>query len=181
MSEVERKRIVITKEDLRDPKIDEIIETERSYGPRTPEPVAEKRRFNILYASWFYLMLAGAIGAFAAWALIEPHFNDEITFTGRIERIEPGAVPASGVYMTKGKIWGRIRVANTDVYLNDPLTRFADQEGKLLEPASVGTLHEGQVVRVQGQAISVEGAGPYGASSLTFFFADVVWHQPDNT
>jgi hypothetical protein len=171
MNEFERKRIVITKEDLRDPRIDEIIETERSYGPRTPEPATEKRRFNLFYASWFYLMLAGALGAFAAWAFIEPYFNDGVTFTGRVERVEQGAEP-EGFYMKEGKIWGRIYVSGTNVYLVDPLTRVADEQGKLMPTASLGSsLQAGQVVRVTGET----------APDRTSFIALVVVEQPATT
>lgn len=169
MNEVTQKRIRITKEDLLDPKIDEIIETERSYGPRTPEPAERKKRFSLFYASWFYLMLAGAIGAFTAWALIEPYFNDGTIFTGRIERVEPGAKPYS-FYMKEGQIWGRIRVSGTDVYLVDPLTRIADRQGKLMPPASFGALQQGQVVRIMGEV----------APDSTSFLGAVVWQQPDN-
>lgn len=170
MNEPERKRIVITKEDLRDPRIDEIIETERSYGPRTPEPAAEKRRFNIFYASWFYLMLAGAVGAFVAWSFIEPYFNDGVTFTGRIEKVEQGAEP-KGFYMKEGRLWGRIRVSDTDVYLIDPLTRMADREGKLIPPSAfASSLQAGQVVRVTGEV----------APDSTSFLGAVVVEQPDN-
>ena len=169
MNEMQRK-IVITKDDLRDPKIDEIIETERSYGPRTPEPVAEKKRLGFIYASWFYLMLAGAIGAFAAWALLEPYFNDGLTFTGRIERVEPGVT--GGFYLKDGStIWGRVRVAGTDVYLANGPTRMADLQGKLMPPSAFDQLQPGQIIRVMGEV----------APDNTSLLAAVVWQQPDNT
>jgi hypothetical protein len=170
MSESERRSIVITKEDLRDPKIDEIIETERSYGPRVTEPAEQKRRFSLFYSSWFYLMLAGAIGAFAAWAIIEPYFNDGVTFTGRIESVQPGATPF-GFYVKTFKLWGKIRVAGTDVYLVDGPTRLADQQGNLLPPSSYGVLQPGQIVKLTGEV----------APDSTSFLSSIVWLQPDST
>ena len=169
MSELERKSIVITHEDLRDPKIDEIIETERSYGPRVTEPLEQKRRFNFFYASWFYLMLAGAIGAFAAWAIIEPYFSDGVTFTGRIESVEPGATP-SDFYVKTYKLWGRIRVGSTNVYLVEGPTRLADEQGNLLPPSSYDILQPGKVVRVTGEV----------APDSTSFLGTIIWLQPDS-
>lgn len=169
MSEMHRTSIVITKEDLRDPKIDEILATERSYSPRVTEPVEKKRSFNIFYASWFYLMLAGAIGAFVAWGMIEPAFDDGVAFSGRVEAVQPGATP-TGFYLKKGTMWGRIQVAGTDVYVIDGLSRFADQQGNLLPTSDLGTLKPGQNVRVMGDV----------APDSKSFLADIVWRVSDD-
>ncbi|MCI0490403.1 MAG: FHA domain-containing protein [Blastocatellia bacterium] len=149
MSEGPVRKIVITKEDLLDPKIDEAITIEQSYGARVAGPVEEKRRFSLFYSNWFYLMLAGAIGAFAAWALIEPYFADGIIFSGRIEQVDPQAVPFA-FYGTTFAIKGRIRVAGADVYVIPEKTRFTDEQKKVI-PYSIGDLKPGQVITVMGE------------------------------
>src|SRR3954453_13456240 len=82
-------KIVITKEDLQDPKIDERLSQQRYTGPSALQPVEEKGGFRFLYANWFYLMVAGIFGAILAWAIIEPPFSDGIVFTGRVEEVQP--------------------------------------------------------------------------------------------
>src|ERR1051325_9077474 len=81
-------RIVITNEDLRDSQIDEMILLHHNSVPGPVEPVERKPTFSLLYSVWFYLLLAGAVGAFTAWALIEPSFEDGILFTGKVEKVE---------------------------------------------------------------------------------------------
>src|SRR5215471_4061738 len=84
-------KIVITKEELADAHIDEALQLQHKYAPPSVEPA--KPKFRLIYAAWFYLMLAGAVGAFLAWAIIEPYFHDRVTFTGKIEEINPEATP----------------------------------------------------------------------------------------
>ncbi len=148
MNETARTTITITKADLRDPKIDEAIELEQSYSPRSPKAAQQKRRFRLIYATWFYLLLAGAIGAFAAWALIEPQFEDGITFAGKIEQVEPDARP-SLFYLKVYTLWGRLRVAGADVYLVREKTRLVDEQGNV-QPSTFDELKPGQVVKVIG-------------------------------
>lgn len=37
------------------------------------------QKVSLIHKSWFYLMLAGALGAFIAWAVLEPYFDDSWT------------------------------------------------------------------------------------------------------
>jgi hypothetical protein len=80
--------IVITHEDLQTLAIDERLAQQRNAGPAALQPIEDTSRFTFVYATWFYLMLAGAFGAFLGWAAIEPYFDDGVTFTGRVEQVE---------------------------------------------------------------------------------------------
>src|SRR5437016_14221007 len=107
-------KIVITKEELTDARIDEALVLQHKYVPPAVEPA--KPKFRLIYSAWFYLMIAGALGAFLAWAMLEPKFHDMITFTGRVEEVDPIAVPP-GIRGTIAEIRGRVRVAGVDVYI----------------------------------------------------------------
>jgi hypothetical protein len=144
MNETPPRAIVITKEDLADLRVDEVLDYQRSY---TPTPVeAPPPKFRLIYSAWFYLMIAGALGALAAWAIIEPNFRDQIRFTGKISALEPDAPgPFSGARV---EIRGHLSVAGIDVYVAPEMTtiRAANAKSKL----SARELSVGDVVTVFG-------------------------------
>lgn len=43
---------------------------------------------NWFYQNWFIFMIVGMLGAIAAWAIIEPFFDDQIYFQGKISAID---------------------------------------------------------------------------------------------
>jgi hypothetical protein len=165
MSEAGQPKIVISPEELRDPRIDEAIEQQRSYAPAPLAP--PKTKFRLLYSSWFYLMIAGAVGAAAGWAIIETHFGDLLSFTGVIQSVEPDDTP--GLYHgLQYEIRGKIRVAGVDIFVMPERTRIlaAGSKNRLL----LRDLAMGQIVSVYGlpapvktdllaAAIRVEPAG----------------------
>ena len=72
-------KIRISYEELNDPQIDELIvrqaeETAMRRGAGTiPD---EMLKTKLIHKSWFYLMIAGCLGALIAWTIVEPYFND---------------------------------------------------------------------------------------------------------
>ncbi|HEY6970828.1 MAG TPA: FHA domain-containing protein [Candidatus Angelobacter sp.] len=132
-------KIVITKDELTDARIDEALQLQHKYVPPAVEPA--KPKFRLIYAAWFYLMIAGGVGAFLAWAILEPHFHDMITFTGKIEQINPEATPITA---REAPIKGSIRVAGIDVYLIPQATRIVEHGTNNLMP--LNQLAPGQVV-----------------------------------
>lgn len=88
-------RLVISKEELLDPRIDDILGQQRAAGPGTLQPLNEKREFRLLYAAWFYLLLAGLFGALAGWGAIEPFFEDGLVFIGRVQQVGSDNVAAN--------------------------------------------------------------------------------------
>jgi len=134
-------KIVITREELADPRIDEALQMQHKYVP--PPTTPAKTKFRLIYAAWFYLLLAGALGALLAWAIIEPHFHDMPTFTGTIQEIKPDATPIAG---GDSPIKGSVRVAGVEVYVLPGATRILEQGGKNLLP--LNQLAPGQVVTI---------------------------------
>jgi hypothetical protein len=145
MSDASRPKIVITKDELRDARIDEALEHQRSYVPTPME--APEPKFRLIYSAWFYLLLSGALGAFLAWALIEPHFHDTITFTGKIEALKPDELPPN-FRGTIYEIRGHLTVAGADVWVLPERTaiRAAGTSSRL----SLRELAPGEVVTVYG-------------------------------
>lgn len=69
----------ITYEELRNPEVDQVLKRQAEeaalrmgMAARTTQPP----KVSLIHKSWFYLMIAGALGAFIAWAVIEPYFDD---------------------------------------------------------------------------------------------------------
>lgn len=137
-------KIVITKDELADARIDEALQLQHKYVPPAIEP--PKAKFRLIYAAWFYLMLAGALGAFLAWAIIEPHFHDVPTFTGKIEAINPTAKPFTE---RETAVEGSIKVAGVEVYLLPGVTRILEHGTNNLLP--LNQLATDQVVTVYGE------------------------------
>lgn len=77
-------KIRITYADLMSPTVDEILtrQAEESalrigMGAKTVSEAMKK--VSLIHKSWFNLMIAGFMGAFIAWALIEPYLNETET------------------------------------------------------------------------------------------------------
>ena len=88
MNEQPPDRIVISHEELEEAAIDERLAQQRNTGPAALQPIEEKGRWDFIYSTWFYLMLAGMMGALIGWALLEPYLQDGILFTGRVEQVD---------------------------------------------------------------------------------------------
>lgn len=75
--------IRLDENDLFSPKVEAFLEEQAALRRAVPEAVQQPLVLRILYSSYFYLSLAGAIGAFLAWMLLEPHLHEG---TAREER-----------------------------------------------------------------------------------------------
>jgi hypothetical protein len=82
-------KIVITPDDLRDPRIDEVLDRERTFREVAArmQPVGGLRRF--VFSSTFYLAIVGALGGFLGWAIWEPAYDDLARVSGQVSRIMP--------------------------------------------------------------------------------------------
>lgn len=156
MNETPRPKIVITKDELLDASVDEALELQRSYEPAAADAAAPSQpRFRLIYAAWFYLMIAGALGAVAAWALLEPRYSEGIQFTGKVENVDPNGLP--GTWRgTLYEIRGGLTVAGVQVFILPEKTRI--QAAGSSSRLSLRELSVGEVITVLAQRL---GESPY--------------------
>jgi hypothetical protein len=62
--------------DLNSPRVEAYIEEQRVLRQAMPEEAPQPLWRRVVFASWFYLAVAGAVGACAGWALLEPFFAE---------------------------------------------------------------------------------------------------------
>jgi type III secretion system (T3SS) inner membrane Yop/YscD-like protein len=77
--------IRITRDEALSPHVDELLQRQRNM--RGQRALGEKRT-PWYFRNWLVLSLAGLLGAFLAWAVIEPHFDDVLHVQGRISSVE---------------------------------------------------------------------------------------------
>src|SRR6266481_2708261 len=78
--------IRITKEEATSSHVDDLLKRQMSL--RGEPGVTRDRGKRWYYQNWFVLMVVGALGAFTAWAIIEPFFDDHLYFAGAIAAID---------------------------------------------------------------------------------------------
>lgn len=64
--------------DLFSPQVESYLQERESLRRSIPETPPQPLLLRIIYSSYFYLSLAGALGAFIAWAILEPFFDDDL-------------------------------------------------------------------------------------------------------
>ncbi|HEX7375542.1 MAG TPA: FHA domain-containing protein [Pirellulales bacterium] len=117
----------------------------RQMSLRGESGVTRDRGRRWYYQNWFVFMIAGGLAAFAAWAALEPFFNDLQYLQGKIEAVDltvgvqdkvPAGdeqvielrVPVQGVVTLKGeRLW----------FLRGTKIKGADGEWTPLDPASL--------------------------------------------
>jgi len=78
--------IRITRDDALGPHVDDLLNRQRSLLGDSDVARGHGRRWY--YQNWFVFMTAGAVAAVAAWAIIEPFFDDLHYFQGTIEALD---------------------------------------------------------------------------------------------
>src|SRR5215475_10067247 len=77
--------IRITKEEATSSQVDDFLK--RQMSMRGDPGVTRDRTRKWYYQSWFVFMIVGGLGAFLAWAIIEPIFDDMPYIQGPISDI----------------------------------------------------------------------------------------------
>lgn len=68
--------IKISSDELHSPKADEYVELQ-SFLRRDPGPINDRPWVvRVIFANWFYLAVCGGLGAFVAWLILEPFYDD---------------------------------------------------------------------------------------------------------
>ncbi len=66
----------LTHADLNSPQVQQYLDMQASLRRDVGDLAAEPLLVRVIYASWFYLAVASAVGALIAWACLEPFFDD---------------------------------------------------------------------------------------------------------
>lgn len=64
--------------DLHSQSVESYLEVRRAMRQRLGEQEAQPLLIRVIYSSWFYLAIASALGAFLAWACLEPFYDDNL-------------------------------------------------------------------------------------------------------
>jgi hypothetical protein len=76
MSSASREPLRLTSQDLFTPQVESYLDEQRVLRRDVPEAPPRPLIVRIFYSSYFYLSLASGLGAFLAWAILEPFFDD---------------------------------------------------------------------------------------------------------
>lgn len=68
--------IRLEKGDLFSPQVESYLEMQRAMGRDVGEIEPQPWIIRVVYSSWFYLSIASGLGAFVAWGMLEPFFDD---------------------------------------------------------------------------------------------------------
>lgn len=94
--------IRVTNADLNSPQVEEFLamrrELQRAIGEIEPQSLFRR----VFYSSWFYLGLSSALGAFIAWLLLEPWFDESAVGEGFVLAnflIFPAVAGCAGLFL----------------------------------------------------------------------------------
>jgi hypothetical protein len=68
----------LTEQDLFGPQVEQYLEEREMLRRAVPEAAARPWIVRVFYSTWFYLSMAGGLGAFCAWACLEPFFEEGV-------------------------------------------------------------------------------------------------------
>jgi hypothetical protein len=129
-------KIRIASDELYAPEVEDALARQQSFGMAAAVPRAPDRKASLLYRPWLVLMVAGALGGFAGWAVFEPFIADGVQFEGRVvQRLQPA--PGGQV---------RLNVSGVTVALLPERLRLLEDG----QPATLDRFEEGAHVRVLG-------------------------------
>jgi FHA domain len=66
----------LTEDDLFSPRVDAFLDEQAMLNRALPEVEPQPWILRVVYSSYFYLSLASGLGAFVAWAILEPFLED---------------------------------------------------------------------------------------------------------
>jgi hypothetical protein len=129
--------IRITHAEAMSKHVDDLLKRQMSL--RGEAGVTRDRNRAWYYQNWFLFMVAGTFAAVAAWALLEPYFDDLLYIQGPLQQInvdEPLKVDRD--LLVPGGVQGAVTVNGQKVWLLPRIKELrADGSKPLLDPASL--------------------------------------------
>ncbi len=146
--------IRISRQEALSRRVDDLLQRQRNM--RGQASLAGKRTPWYL-RNWLVLSLAGALGAFVAWAAIEPSFDDEIYVQGTIQEVKLGdeLAPFRARRGGQATIVAQLKVNDTLFWVPVGARELHAGEGRRLDPEQ---LRVGQEVGLYSKYIDVEQA-----------------------
>ncbi len=146
--EQERGVIRITRQEALSPHVDHLLQRQRSLRGQPGTRVESKGPWY--RRNWLVLSVAGLTGALAAWALIEPVFDDLLYVQGPIEQVELEArserLPGEGQSF---ELQGWLRLRGTTIWV--PVGAKAIGPDGARSPLDLNDLRLGEEVGLYGQ------------------------------
>ena len=160
--------IRITKSEAESSHVDALLA--RHLGLRGEQGVSRVRRSAWFYQNWFVFMLSGAAAAFAAWAVMEPLYDDTIYVQGAIEAADMGETAAPLVESEEPidlpgfERRGWIQINGDQIWLQDWTISLHAGDG----PAEIdrSQLRQGRTVGAHVEYLSLRGQGVAIAVSI---------------
>ncbi|MCP4687141.1 MAG: FHA domain-containing protein [Desulfobacterales bacterium] len=135
------KPIRITREEALSSHVDDILKRLKSLTGQAG--VSRDHKVAWYFQNWFLFGIAGALAAFAAWALIEPYFEDRIYIQGEIESVDlaermPDQIE-SGFQTIELNIAGRgwLKIRGQKIWLSEFVVEYRNGETAALEPEEI--------------------------------------------
>src|SRR5512133_1426296 len=145
---MENPKIRIDAAEVADPRVDAVLAQQGSFGMGAAPARLPDRKASLLYRPWFALMIAGALGGLAGWAVIEPFYDDGLRIEGRVEQVSPGPMGEPTAEVRVSGVLVLVSIQNTRILLDGapvPLDR--------LEGAKRVTVLGRELERGQGSAL----------------------------
>jgi hypothetical protein len=136
--------ILISKEEATSSHVDDLLKRQMSL--RGEPGVTRDRGKKWYYQNWLVLMVVGAIGAFTAWAVIEPFFDDHLYLQGVIAAID--------VDRDQG-LFANVKIRGETIYVF-PKAKVIEKDGSK-HRVDLDSLRVGDVIGAYVSYVKAEG------------------------
>jgi hypothetical protein len=147
--------IRISREEATSTHVDDLLK--RQMSMRGEPGVTRDYGRRWYYQNWFVLLIVGLVAAIAAWAILEPFFNDTLYFQGRIDKVGSASLPLErGTRKTlefnpDGMPW--VQIKGEQIWLMDQTSVLrSDGSRKRLRPED---LREGDTIGLYAEYLPV--------------------------
>lgn len=149
-SDYSEEAIRITNAEANSTHVDSLLKRQMSLKGESGITRSHKRRWY--YQNWFVFMIAGIIAAVAAWAILEPYFNDLYYFQGVIDDINftsptPSQFHSGDSYFEPyASILGYVQIKGKQIWLLDGAKELLPDGS--IEPFDISSLRQGEEIGV---------------------------------
>ena len=138
--------IRLTRQELTGPHVDDLLKRQMSLRGEPGQSRGTRRWY---YRNWFVFLCVGTLAALAAWAIVEPYFDDYLYVQGSIEAISttdpmPGSL-VEGAQQLRVRCAGHgwVSIRGQKIWLMDDLGDLATRK-----PADLDSLRRGQTIGI---------------------------------